>query len=755
MFHNKRVIVVINWLPLKNNDDDFSQYKNGDDGKSYNCVLIAMRRLKEEGFIKSKNLIYVGGRSESSTEECIEKNCVPIIIDESDLNDYYIGFCKSYLWPLLHYNLNITFMQNEWDAYVRVNKIFADAIEKIYQPGDIIFIQDYHFMLLPSMLRERIPMAKTGLFLHTPFPTSELFRVLATREELLNGLLGANLIGFQTWDYSRHFLSSCSRILSSDDVESSHNGVYLLNKSRFVSALISQTGIDPEIFIKSLGDQDIIDKFDELNERFKGLKVIIGRDQFDVSKGIIQKMLAFEEFLIQYPDWLGKVVLVQVCTHPKKVEQRNRSEDYRKLIQQINELVGRINGKFGTPNYNPIIYVSNPISWADLVSFYRIADVYLLTSLKDGHNLNSHEYIACQYEKPNAPGTIILSEFAGVSQSLSGSIRINPWDYEQMVRAIHQALTMSLEERKEKQKFNYNYIVQKNALSWATTCLSEIDEIVIDELEHGKQYIPSQLDFKAIKTSYENSEQRILFLDYDGTLVPIVSKPDMAQPSKESIHIIEQLCKDSKNIVYIVSGRDRNDLEEWVGHLPIGLSAEHGCFIRHPPTPEDPSPEWISLIHMDYEWRNTVQNLFEDYTNRTPGSSVEIKTVNITWHYRNADPNYSNWVAKELYTHLTHGLASKMPIEIISGKKAIEVRPKGINKGTSIRAVLKNNKFDFIGCIGDDKTDEDMFAFLQDHNNEVNDKSWSVVVGRKPSFAGYYLKNQKDVIELLKFIIAE
>lgn len=604
-------------------------------------------------------------------------------------------------------------------------------------------------MLLPLMIREKLPDAKIGLFIHTPFPTSELFRVLASREDLLRGTLGANLIGFQTWDYSRHFLSSCTRILKSDEVETTHKGVYVLKNSRYVSVLISQTGIDPDIFLKSLETKEVKEKVADLSETFKGLKVIIGRDQFDISKGIIQKLLAFEEFLIKHPEWLGKVVLVQVCTHPKKEDRRNRLDDYRKLKQQINELIGRINGKFGTPDYNPIIYVTSAISWVDLVSFYRIADVYMLTSLKDGHNLNSHEYIVCQNDKPNGPGTIILSEFAGVSQSLSGSIRINPWDYEQMVAAIHQALTMDLEERKEKQKFNFNYTIKKNGLNWAITCISEIEHQGIQEeiLNSSK---PLKLPVNKFIENFKKSNNRVLFLDYDGTLVPIVSSPGLAVPSKKTIDVIEKLSKNPKNTIFVVSGRDRHVLEQWVGHLPIGLSAEHGCFIRFPPTKEDPKPEWQNcLIHMDNSWRNTIQSLFEDYTNRTPGSFVEVKTINITWHYRNADPNYSDWVAKELLAHLTHGLASKLPIEIITGKKAIEVRPKDINKGSSIRKVLNTGNYEFICCIGDDKTDEDMFDLLQ--QEEYNGENvWTVVVEQKPSMAKYYLRNQADVIELLE-----
>lgn len=651
--------------------------------------------------------------------------------------------------------MNITFRQKDWDAYLRVNELFAEKIVDLYRPGDLIFIQDYHFMPLPLMIRKRIPHAKIGFFFHTPFPTSELFRVLATREELLKGVLGSNLIGFQTYDHSRHFLSSCTRILKSDQIETSHKGVNVFegNTSRYVSILICPTGVSADKFLKSLDDPKVVDRVEELRNTFKGKKVIIGRDQYDTSKGIIQKLLAFEEFLAKYPEWLGKVVLVQVCINPRKHEHRAVLDDYRRLTQQINELVGRINGKFGKPDYSPIIYVANSMQWHDLVAFYRIADVFMLTSLKDGLNLTSHEYVICQHNKPGGPGAVILSEFAGVSQSLSGSIRINPWDSEQMVTAINQALTMDIEERREKQRFNFRYTTKMDGLNWATTFLAELQQGISPH--NAFTQVPNQLNNENIVHAYKNAKKRIFFLDYDGTLAPIVSKPGMAVPTKSMLNTLSMICQDPKNTVYVVSGRDRQVLEEWVGHLPVGLSAEHGCFVRRPRNGSGVIPDWDNAIeHLDNSWKVTVSDLFLDYTERTPGSSVENKDVNITWHYRNADPNYSDWVSKELLAHLTHGIASKLPIEILIGKKAIEVRPKEVNKGTSIRRILKtDDDFDFVCCIGDDKTDEDMFQTLSQIYTNTQDLLWTIVVEEKPSIAQYYIQSQEDVLILLDKLV--
>ncbi|KAI8902469.1 glycosyltransferase family 20-domain-containing protein [Globomyces pollinis-pini] len=609
-------------------------------------------------------------------EELIKTHsCVPVFIKEDIADMHYNGFSNSILWPLFHYHPGeILFNEKHWEAYQEANAEFADTLASVIQDGDLVWIHDYHLMLLPSMLRERLEgtgkNVKIGFFLHTPFPSSEIYRILPVRKEVLLGVLSSDLIGFHTYDYARHFLSSCTRILG---LHTMPNGVAYEGRVIFVGTF--PIGIDPEKFIKSLEVPEIQDRIARYREKFQGVKVLIGVDRLDYIKGVPQKLHAYDLFLSRHPEWIEKVVLIQIA-----VPSREGVEEYQHLRHVVNELVGNINGKYGTVEFTPIHFLHKSITHPELVSLYAIADACVVSSTRDGMNLVSYEYIASQKEKH---GVLILSEFAGAAQSLNGSIVINPWNTEELSIAIHDAVTMSDEVRKTNHQKLYRYVNKYTASFWGISFIKELRRVT-DE-QRSKRKVPKLRNQYIVEQFVNSKKKKILFLDYDGTLTSLHKLPEFAKPSSSILALLKQICSMKDVFVYILSGRSREHLDRWFGELDIGLSAEHGCFYKHPSkiktlvenemldlkhnrrvgsssssssqdllsARRNVGNDWYALVdQVDSSWRPTIQPLFKHYTERTPGSFIEEKEINLTWHYRNADPEFGIWQATELQINL-------------------------------------------------------------------------------------------------------
>lgn len=394
---------------------------------------------------------------------------VPVFIDDELADRHYNGFSNSILWPLFHYHPGeITFDELAWAAYKEVNRLFAKTMAKDVQDGDLIWVHDYHLMLLPEMLREEIgdskKNVKIGFFLHTPFPSSEIYRILPVREALLLGVLHCDLIGFHTYDYARHFLSSCSRIL---ETPTTPNGVEF--KGKFVTVAAFPIGIDPEKFIEGLQKKSVQDRITVLERKFEGVKLIVGVDRLDYIKGVPQKLHALEVFLTEHPEWIGKVVLVQVA-----VPSRQDVEEYQNLRAVVNELVGRINGRFGTIEFMPIHFLHQSVNFEELTALYAVSDACLVSSTRDGMNLVSYEYIATQRKRH---GVMILSEFTGAAQSLNGALIVNPWNTEELAGAIHDAVTMSPEQREINFKKLEKYVFKYTSAWWGESFVGELVKI--------------------------------------------------------------------------------------------------------------------------------------------------------------------------------------------------------------------------------------------------------------------------------------
>lgn len=654
---NKRVIFISYRLPREVSKEELHESVHW--GLQNAAVATSIAATRDTDGYQGRNVLWVGCPNSGSRYEN-DSRFVCIHLDPELARLHFSVFCKGLIWPLFHYYEKTyeDFSPEAYIAYKTVNQKFADIVASVYREGDLIFVQDYHLMMVPAMIREKVKGAKIAFFLHTPFPSSEIYRTLPVRSELLHGLLGADIVGFQTYPYLRHFLSSCTRLLGLSVTDATSCQKLEASPGHFTTVEVIPVGIDPDIIISTTSAEATKAKIQELKQAFAGKKVIVSRDRIEHTKGIPLKLRAFEAFLEQYPEWVGKVVLYQECRPNLEVTSRG-AQSYLSLVEEIEQLVGAINGKFSTMDYIPIHYLNKHLKWEDTCALFCAADVALITPLRDGMNLTSHEFVVCQ---EGNYGVLILSEFAGSAQCLSGAILVNPWDIRGVVKSMHSALTMPLDKRMVRHKHNLDYIRNHNTSGWVKGLLKHL---LHTEVEQPETVLP--LDSQVVLDAYHKAQKRVILLDYDGTLTPIVKNPSEATLTPKMLSVIQKLVQDPRNRVYIVSGRDRPFLLSNLADLPVGMSCEHGCFFRPCPT-EGVIPEWEDIsTELDLSWKETIKRILEDCADSVPGSFVEEKEVNLTWHYRNADPFFGEFQKNELCLHLQ--ALPGLPIDVLVGKK--------------------------------------------------------------------------------------
>nr|GMD21729.1 probable alpha,alpha-trehalose-phosphate synthase [UDP-forming] 9 [Ipomoea batatas] len=776
-----RKIVVSNMLPL---------HAQRDKGTSKWCFSLDKDSLLlqlKDGFSPETEVIYVGclkaDIEPSEQEEVAQRllddfNCVPTFLPPDVQKIFYYGFCKQYLWPLFHYMLPMCpdhgdrYDRQLWQAYVSANKLFADKVMEVVNPeDDYIWVHDYHLMVLPTFLRKRYHRVKLGFFLHSPFPSSEIYRTLPVRDEILKGLLNCDLIGFHTFDYARHFLSCCSRMLGLD-YESKRGHIGLDYFGRTVYIKILPVGIHMGRLESVLNQPSTFDKVKEIQEQFKGKKVILGVDDMDIFKGISLKLLAFEQLLQQHQDLQGKLVLVQIVN-----PARSSGKDVQEAKRETYSTAKRINELYGHPSYEPVILIDHPAARYEKTAYYAVAECCIVNAVRDGMNLVPYKYIVCRQGSPGmdeamgikagSPRTsmLVVSEFIGCSPSLSGAIRVNPWDIEAVAEALNVAITMSDSEKQLRHEKHYRYVSSHDVAYWARSFMQDLERACKDHYSKRCWGIGLGLGFRVISlspsfrklsndhivSSYKRTNRRAIFLDYDGTIVPQSSI--VKSPSAEVIHFLNALSNDPKNTVFIVSGRGRSSLCEWLEPCErLGLAAEHGYFIRW-----NKSSDWECMT-ADTEWKQIVEPVMKQYTDATDGSSIETKESALVWHHQDADPDFGSCQAKELLDHLENVLANE-PAVVKRGQQIVEVKPQGVTKGLAAEKVLlmmvnEGRPPDFVMCIGDDRSDEDMFEgiikMVSGLSISTAPEMFACTVGRKPSRARYYLDDTADVVRLLQ-----
>lgn len=782
--NQERRIIVSNQLPLKAHRDSETKKWCFDWDKD------ALALQLKDGFPQDIEVIYIGclkveievSDQDEVSQFLFEKfRCVPTFLPSEIQNKFYHGFCKHYLWNLFHYMLPVTpnhgvrFDQSLWRAYVSANKVFADTIMEVINPDeDYVWIHDYHLMVLPTFLRKRFHRIKLGFFLHSPFPSSEIYRTLPVRDEILRALLNCDLIGFHTFDYARHFLSCCSRMLGLD-YHSKRGYVGLEYYGRTVSIKILPAGIHMGQLESIKSFPDTSKKVRELKERFEGKIVLLGVDDMDMFKGISLKFLAMGHLLEEHPEMRGKVVLVQIVN-----PARSRGKDIQEVQNEISSVLSQVNDKYGKPGYDPIVFINGPVSTQDKVAYFAISECCVVNAVRDGMNLVPYKYTVCRQSNPdldNALGLegsetprksmIIVSEFIGCSPSLSGAIRVNPWNIDSVSEGMNLAITMPEAEKQMRHEKHYKYISSHDIAYWARSFDQDLERACREHYRKRCWGIGFGLGFRVVALgpnfkklavehivpAYNGTNSRLILLDYDGTMMPQGSADK--SPSDDVIKVLNGLCADPNNIVFIVSGRGKDSLSKWFSPCEkLGLSAEHGFFTRW----NKDSPWESCMLAMNFDWKTIALPVMEHYTEATDGSFIEQKESALVWHHQEADPDFGSWQAKELLDHLESVLANE-PVVVKRGQHIVEVKPQGVSKGVAVESLIATMQMrrkppDFVLCVGDDRSDEDMFETIA---RSVTNPSMPAIaevfacsVGQKPSMAKYYLDDTSEVIKMLQ-----
>ncbi|KAI0499038.1 hypothetical protein KFK09_019938 [Dendrobium nobile] len=783
-YSSPRTIIVSNHLPLRaRRNSDGSGWSFSFDNDS---LLLQLR----DSLPSSSNVFFVGclrddiippsEHDEVSQHLLHSFRCLPLFLPTELHSRFYLGFCKRHLWPLFHYLLPLSpelasrFDRSLWQAYVSVNKLFADKVLEVISPDhDSVWLHDYHLMALPTFLRKRFNCLKLGFFLHSPFPSSEIYRTLPVREEILRSLLNSDLIGFHTFDYARHFLSCCSRMLGL--TYQSHRGYIELDYyGRTVSIKILPVGIHLGQLQRVLSLHETEAKVARIMEQFADKTLLLGVDDFDIFKGISLKLLAMEQLLASHTKWRGKAVLVQIAN-----PARGRGKDVKEVQAETFSIVQRINDTYGNSNYKPVILIDKPLPFYERMAYYVAADCCLITAVRDGMNLIPYEYIIARQGNENLnrvlglssgvakKSMLVLSEFIGCSPSLSGAIRVNPWDIEAVSDAMDSALEMPETEKQLRHEKHYQYVSTHDVGYWAHSFLQDLERTCKDHLTRrcwgigfglGFRVVALDNNFKKLSmerilAAYRRTKTRAVLLDYDDTVMPhsTIDK----RPSSKLVEILNTLCNDKNNLIFLVSAKSRSTLSDWFGNCGnLAMAAEHGCFLR---LKRDSA--WKTCVPLvGCDWKHVAEPIMKLYTETTDGSTIEDKETALVWSYEDADPDFGSCQAKELLNHLESVLANE-PVSVKVGHHKVEVKPQGVNKGLVAERMLSTLRArelvpDFILCIGDDRSDEQMFEVI---SNAMADSSlcqkaevFACTVGQKPSKAKYYLDDTTEIMRLME-----
>ncbi len=653
----------------------------------------------------------------------------PVFLSQDDVRDFYQGFSNATLWPLFHYFPSyVEYNPQQWAAYVRVNALFRDAVLEVFRPGDTIWIHDYQLMLLPAQLRAARADATIGFFLHIPFPSHELIRLLPGpwKRELLAGVLGADLVGFHTHEYTQHFLHSVFRVLGWD-----HKLGQIALGDQVRRADTFPIGIDFEQFMTAANDPAVLQRRAELSLGIRGKQLIFSVDRLDYTKGIVKRLQGFEEFLVRYPEWHERVVFALTVV-PSRTEVRQ----YGRMKKELDEWVGRINGRFGSTEWVPILYQYRALDFNSLVALYALAPAALITPLRDGMNLVAKEYLA---SKPDSTGVLILSEMAGAARELGEALIVNPNHASEIADALQQALGMPAVEQMARNRPMQERLKAYDARRWAEHFLTTLARVKAQQGQLATRHLSAQMQTE-IAQRYAAARCSLILLDYDGTLVPFAPQPQLAAPDAELVGLLAAMRRRTSGGIFLVSGRDRATLSDWFGSVRVGMIAEHGAWVRRE------GADWRLLKSLASDWKEQIAPILRVYVAQVAGSLFEEKEFSLAWHYRRCDPELGAQRAKELIDELTRYTAN-LDVQVLEGKKVVEVRNSGVNKGAAALLVASELSPDFVLAVGDDETDEDLFRALPPD-------AISIRVGAPFSHARFRMNDYRDVRRLLARLVA-
>ena len=730
-----KTIIVSNRLPLQISISDNELNVT----PSVGGLATGMKSVHAEG-----NGVWVGWSGITDEElddelkpkvnEKIEASkCRAVSLTEDDVNDFYLGFSNRTLWPLFHYFLEYTEFENShWEAYKRVNEKFAKVVLETIEDGDTVWVHDYQLLLLPQLIKDVKPDVTIGFFLHIPFPSYEIFRTFPWREELLKGMLGSDVIGFHTYDYERHFLSSVKRIMR---LEVKFNEITYYDRVIKVDSF--PMGIDYNKFHEAaLKHNNPNSEKSELQRRLDthlnegdDKKFILSIDRLDYTKGIPNRIRAFEYFLNKHPEYKEKVRLVMLA-----VPSRSGVPQYQRLKRETDELVGRINGEFSTVSWTPIWYFYRSLPFENLIDLYTSSDVALITPVRDGMNLVAKEYVAT---RTNEDGVLILSEMAGAAKEMNEALLINPNNFEDFAHAIKRALNMPLEEQQNRMKILQKRLKRYDVEKWAEEFFKTLDATTqMQEVVVSKKL--NEEEENLIVENYKNAEKRLVLLDYDGTLVGFKDNPQDAKPDEELFALLDKFENQENTHLCLISGRDKATFEKWYGDKSYSLITDHGVWRRE-------NNKWSPLEALKTDWMANIKPILETFVDRTPGTFIEEKEYSLAWHYRTADPELAQIRTIEINTVLTSMVANN-ELSVLQGNKVIEIKSSNANKGRATTQLLMKDDYDHVLIMGDDWTDEYMFEAAPEFATTIK-------VGYVKTKAKYQIKDSDSVRKLLHKLV--
>jgi trehalose 6-phosphate synthase/phosphatase len=718
-----KTIIVSNRLPVKISEENGSYTYSPSEGG----LATGLGSIYKDG-----ENIWIGwpGLEVSNEADQIEvtKNLKtlklePVFLSQTEITEYYEGFSNEILWPVFHYYASTyaNYQQSNWDYYQSVNKKFRDVVLQVAEPGDTLWIHDYQLLLLPGLIRAERPDLTIGFFLHIPFPSYEMFRLIPWRAELLEGMTGADLLGFHTYDDVQHFLNAATRILA---LNSSSN--ILAVDDRPVVAEAFPMGIDFEKYSDLTRDEAVITQMEQLKSTFNDNRMILSVDRLDYSKGILQRLQAFELLLEMYPEYIGKVVLYMIV-----VPSRDMVPQYRELRDAIDKKVGNINSVYRTMDWSPVLYFYRSFPIETISALYSMADIALVTPMRDGMNLVAKEYVASRTKNK---GVLVLSEMAGASKELIDAVIVNPNNIGDITRSIVSALNMPEEEQEARMRQMRNIVSRFNIFHWVKIYMEKLREVKDLQRSMQSRHVDASIG-KSITRIYAEAARRLIFLDYDGTLVNFNSDINKASPDENLYKLLEALTADKANTIVLISGRDHQTMEKWFGQTGVHLIAEHGVWQK------TYGKQWKSIRGLDDKWKEDIMPILNTYTDRTPGTFIEEKSFSLVWHYRKVPKDLGELRASELVNNLGY-LTRDRGLQLLPGSKIIEVKNIEVNKGKATLHHLYKQDYDFIMAIGDDHTDEDTFKAMPD-------SAYTFKVGSTMSAARYYLRNTTEVREFL------
>lgn len=721
-----KTIIVSNRLPVKISEQNGEYLLSPSEG-GLATGLGSVYKKGDNIWIGWPGIDVPEERQQEVTDKLATLNLIPVFLSPDEINLYYEGFSNEVLWPVFHYMVTYAnFDQTYWASYQSVNEKFRNVVTSHLNEGDTAWIHDYQLLLLAGLIRESQKQVTIGFFQHIPFPSYEIFRLIPWREELVKGMCGADLLGFHTFDDVSHFLEAASQ-LSSDKISDN----VIIHNDRQIVVESFPMGIDALKFESLVNEPVVLEDINSLKQTMQGRKMILTIDRLDYSKGILQRLQAYELLLQEYPEYVDQLSLYMIV-----VPSRDTVPQYKELRDQIDQLVGNINATYRTLNWLPVHYFYRSFPVEFLSALYSTADICLVTPMRDGMNLVSKEYVA---SKVNNTGVLILSEMAGASKELNDALIVNPNHLAEVMRAIVQAVNMPVEEQKTRMSIMRGIVKKFDIHLWVKNFMDKLEEVKqMQESLLTRYAVPAVIE--EIGLDYRKAIDRYIFLDYDGTLVGFNDNIDKASPDTELYQILTDLSEDPVNRVVIVSGRRHETLEEWFGHLRLDLIAEHGAWQKHY------QEEWRSLPLLTDKWKQEIKTVLDTYTDRTPGSFIEDKSYSLVWHYRKVEEGLGELRANEIINHLKVTIADK-GLQMMPGNKVIEFKNIEVNKGKAALAWLYGKDPDFIIAFGDDHTDEDIFKALPG-------TAYTIKVGSNLSAARYYLRNFTEVRGLLKSLSA-